>query len=122
MSHDLPDDQFVVLATALAVRMDRPGEFRFSEEPVRRPDAGEVLIQVIAAGIGTDDLKLLDGVQPGDVTHYPVIPGHEWPGRVVALGGGSSARAWGSPSRAPSASTSPCLPPGSPPARCSSFR
>lgn len=86
MSRDMLDSSFVAPATAPAVRTERPGVFGIVDEPVRCPRPGEVLIQVIAAGIGTDDMDLLDGKRSTETVRYPVVPGHEWSGRIAALG------------------------------------
>ena len=48
------------------------------------PAAGQVLIRVAACGVCRTDLHLLDGELP-DV-HYPITPGHEVVGTVVATG------------------------------------
>jgi threonine dehydrogenase-like Zn-dependent dehydrogenase len=53
-------------------------------EPV--PGPGEVLVEVAAAGICGSDLELLDGRRPAAYVRYPVVPGHEWAGRVLAAG------------------------------------
>ena len=55
------------------------------ERPLPVAGAGEVLIAVGACGICRTDLHVLDGDIPA---HYPIIPGHEIIGRVVALGTG----------------------------------
>jgi threonine dehydrogenase-like Zn-dependent dehydrogenase len=90
MSHDMLDNSFAVPATAPAVRAERPGVFGIVDEPVRRPRPGEALIQVIAAGIAADDLDLLEGKRSTETVRYPVVPGHEWSGRIAALGADAS--------------------------------
>ncbi|HET6812593.1 MAG TPA: alcohol dehydrogenase catalytic domain-containing protein [Actinomycetota bacterium] len=55
-------------------------------EPV--PGPGEVLVEVAAAGICGSDLEVLDGRRPAAYVDYPVVPGHEWAGRVLAAGPG----------------------------------
>jgi L-iditol 2-dehydrogenase len=59
-----------------------PGELRIEPRPVPRPGPGEVLVEVNRCGVcGTDLHMVLDGWgQPGSVG------GHEWSGRVHALG------------------------------------
>ncbi len=32
------------------------------------------------------DVELLEGTRPPPYASYPIIPGHEWAGTVVALG------------------------------------
>jgi 2-desacetyl-2-hydroxyethyl bacteriochlorophyllide A dehydrogenase len=48
------------------------------------PQAGQVVVRVEAAGICGTDLHILDGHLPPAV--YPLVPGHEVAGEVVALG------------------------------------
>lgn len=49
------------------------------------PGHGELLIEVAACGVCRTDLHVVDGDIPAS---YPVIPGHEIIGRVLAIGGG----------------------------------
>ena len=80
-----------------ALVVDRPGSSAVVEvaEPV--PGPGEVLVEVAAAGICGSDLELLDGRRPAAYVRYPVVPGHEWAGRVLALGPGVGGVAPGDP-------------------------
>ncbi|WP_268796386.1 zinc-dependent alcohol dehydrogenase [Pseudomonas huanghezhanensis] len=52
-----------------------------------RPEIGEneVLIEMAAVGICHSDYELLDGRYIIPIS-YPVTPGHEWSGRIAALG------------------------------------
>ena len=74
---------------ARAVLLSAPGVVEVTEVPVRRPAAGEVLVRVAAAGICGSDVELFAGNRPPEIVRYPVIPGHEWSGRVVAAGAGN---------------------------------
>lgn len=56
------------------------------EAPVPRPEAGEVLIRVRAAGICSSDLHYRDG--RSKVTKLPIILGHEVAGEVAECGDG----------------------------------
>lgn len=47
-------------------------------------DNDEVIIEVLAAGLCATDLKMYKGEYSG---HLPVVPGHEFVGRVVETGG-----------------------------------
>ena len=58
------------------------------ELPVPEPGPGEVLIRVEAAGICRTDLEILAGNYSAE---FPVTPGHEFAGTVVALGAGAPA-------------------------------
>jgi threonine dehydrogenase-like Zn-dependent dehydrogenase len=55
-------------------------------EPVAGP--GEVLVAPVAVGICGSDVELLAGTRPTAYVRYPIVPGHEWAGRVVAVGPG----------------------------------
>jgi propanol-preferring alcohol dehydrogenase len=66
-----------------AMRLDAPGRpLQPHTLPIPTPGPGEVLLRVQACGVCRTDLHLVDGELP-DVS-YPVIPGHEIVGRVVA--------------------------------------
>jgi L-iditol 2-dehydrogenase len=59
-------------------------DVRVESVPVPVPEPAEVLVRIEACGIcPTDARKYAIGVKDGD---YPVNPGHEWLGRVVAAG------------------------------------
>ncbi len=67
-----------------AAVIEKPGKVRVDdvEDPV--PGAGEVLIEVGACGVCGTDLHIEAGEFPP--TPYPIVPGHEFSGRVVAVG------------------------------------
>lgn len=68
-----------------AMILERPGSpLRQIDLPVPEPGKGAVLIQVEACGVCRTDLHLIDGELPDPV--FPIIPGHEVVGRVVAIG------------------------------------
>lgn len=55
--------------------------------PIPSPGAGEILVRVGACGVCRTDLHIVDGeLQPPG---WPVIPGHEVVGEVVAAGAGT---------------------------------
>jgi L-iditol 2-dehydrogenase len=62
-----------------------PGNLELRERPERRPDQGEVLLEVLAAGICGTDLHIEDGEYE---TAVPVTLGHELCGAVSELGEG----------------------------------
>ncbi|MDX3884213.1 MAG: NAD(P)H-quinone oxidoreductase [Sphingomonas sp.] len=64
-----------------------PEVLRVVERPVPRPGAGEVLIQVAAAGVNRPDVVQRKGGYPPP-PGAPTIPGLEVAGRIVALGQG----------------------------------
>jgi 2-desacetyl-2-hydroxyethyl bacteriochlorophyllide A dehydrogenase len=76
-----------MLATAMqAVSITQDHKIAVIETKVPRPAAGEVLVKPCSCGICGTDLHILRHGFPG--TNYPVIPGHEFAGHVVALGSG----------------------------------
>jgi len=67
-----------------AARLHGLRDLRVDEVPVPRPAAGELLVRVEACGVcPTDVRKYLIGLG-GD--RYPFNPGHEWVGRIEAVG------------------------------------
>lgn len=70
----------------IAMVCDGPGlGLRKELRPIPTPGAGEVLLEVLACGICRTDLHVVDGEVPAS---YPIVPGHEIVGRVLALGDG----------------------------------
>lgn len=69
--------------TMKAVVYDRPGKFEVRQIALSEPGAGEVLLRVLVAGVCGTDLHLHHG-EFGPT--YPLIPGHEIVGEVVATG------------------------------------
>src|SRR5262249_61002760 len=83
--------------TMHAVVCHGPRDYRVEEVPVPVPGTGELLIEVDAAGICASDMKcwlggpLFWGVDgKGGYVEGPCIAGHEYAGRVVALGEGAA--------------------------------
>lgn len=71
-----------------AVRQDEAGgQLYLAEVPVPKPAKGEVLVRMAAAPFNPSDLSYLQGTL-GHQPNYPVIPGIEGSGTVVASGGG----------------------------------
>lgn len=63
-----------------------PGEpLQWETRPLPVPGAGQVLVRVLACGVCRTDLHVVDGEIPA---RYPIVPGHEIVGRVIALGAG----------------------------------
>ncbi len=67
-----------------AVIVDKPGVVRVDRVP--DPEAGpkDVVVRVGACGICGTDIHIIDGEFPP--TKYPITPGHEFGGQVVAVG------------------------------------
>ncbi|HEX4224108.1 MAG TPA: alcohol dehydrogenase catalytic domain-containing protein, partial [Pseudonocardiaceae bacterium] len=73
-------------ARAAAVLLSAPGIVEVTEVKVGPPLPDELLVRVAAAGICGSDVELFAGNRPADIVRYPVVPGHEWAGRVAAVG------------------------------------
>lgn len=76
-----------------AIRLTAPDTADVVERPTPVPEVGEVLIRIVRAGLCGTDVGLFRGTMPYLVdgrTRYPVQPGHEWAGEVVAVGAASS--------------------------------
>lgn len=77
-----------------ALLLTRTVSLRECEEPLEwaelpdpEPGPGEVLLEVAACGVCHTELDEIEGRTPPPV--FPVVPGHEVVGRVVALGRGA---------------------------------
>jgi propanol-preferring alcohol dehydrogenase len=65
--------------------LERPGgPLEVRARNFRPPQPQEILIEVSACGVCRTDLHLLDSELPGIV--YPIVPGHQVVGRVLARG------------------------------------
>jgi 2-desacetyl-2-hydroxyethyl bacteriochlorophyllide A dehydrogenase len=67
-----------------AARWLAPGKLEVADAPDPVPGPGELVVQVGACGICGTDVHIADGEFPP--TPYPIIPGHEFAGRVAAIG------------------------------------
>jgi len=75
-----------------AVRFEGPGDLRLGIFPDPVPGPGEVLVRIGAVGICATDLEVYHGTLSyftSGQARYPIIPGHEWAGEIVALGEGT---------------------------------
>jgi 2-desacetyl-2-hydroxyethyl bacteriochlorophyllide A dehydrogenase len=66
-----------------AIVLDRPGSFRVAQVPDPTPGEGQIVVQVDACGVCGTDIHIMDGEFPP--TPYPITPGHEFAGTVVAV-------------------------------------
>ena len=71
-----------------AVQIGKDHAVSIIETAAPEPQDGEVLVKPCACGICGTDLHIMRHGFPG--TNYPVIPGHEFAGHVVAVGKGVS--------------------------------
>ena len=65
-----------------------PGDLRFENMPVPVPGAGEVVMKIDAALTCGTDVKTLRRGHPVMIPHVPTVFGHEFAGRVSAVGRG----------------------------------
>jgi threonine dehydrogenase-like Zn-dependent dehydrogenase len=78
-----------------AVRVYGPNDYRFEEISVPCIGPEEVLVKVLATGVCASDVKTYQGARvwgSKEIDPYivvPVTPGHEFIGKVVALGDGA---------------------------------
>lgn len=71
-------------STFKAVVVRQPnGAFNVEDMPLKRPDAGEVLVKVLACGVCFSDVAVASG-KAGNI--FPRIPGHEIVGEIVEVG------------------------------------
>ncbi len=66
-------------------------QIALEDYPIPTPAPNEVLLQVAACGICGSDLHGFLGMSPRRSAHVPLIMGHEFSGRIVALGASASA-------------------------------
>jgi propanol-preferring alcohol dehydrogenase len=72
------------MLAAVATAVDEP--LTVTEREVPEPGPGDVLVDITACGICYTDLNLRQGRWP--IARFPVVPGHEITGVVVATGPG----------------------------------
>lgn len=73
-----------------AIRFMSPEAIEYSDVPRPEIKSNEVLAKIEYAGFCATDIELLTGEMihiKNGYTKYPIIPGHEWSGTVVAVGG-----------------------------------
>jgi threonine dehydrogenase-like Zn-dependent dehydrogenase len=69
-----------------AVMITTPGEAEVVELTQPAIKADEVLVRSKVVGLCGNDVELYQGKRPQGYDHYPIVPGHEWSGEVVAVG------------------------------------
>jgi 2-desacetyl-2-hydroxyethyl bacteriochlorophyllide A dehydrogenase len=69
-----------------AAVIDRPGTVTVRDVDDPAPSPGQIVVAPRAVGICGTDLHIIDGEFPP--APYPLVPGHEFAGEVVALGTG----------------------------------
>lgn len=70
-----------------AVLLNAPGELEVGKVPTPVPGLGEVLVKVECTTICGTDIEIIKGTHvPRWPPRFPAILGHEWSGRIVAMG------------------------------------
>lgn len=69
-----------------SVVIDRPGDLQLQDRPLPEPAAGEVRVKVEYASICGSDVHIWHGHNP--FARYPRVIGHEFFGRIDAVGSG----------------------------------
>jgi len=67
-----------------AAQLFAPGDLRVVEIETPSPGKGQVLVQVEACGICGSDIPR---IKETGTYHFPTVPGHEFMGKVAAVGG-----------------------------------
>ncbi len=71
------------MPTMKAAVLHRPEDLRIEARPVPDPQPGCVVVAVEAAGICGTDVAVYQGDHPAT---FPIIPGHEFAGQILAVG------------------------------------
>ncbi len=69
-----------------AIVIAGPGRVSLEDVAETAPGPGEVAIRPAHVGICGTDLEILTGQADPAYVRYPVVPGHEWSGRIEATG------------------------------------
>ncbi len=78
-----------------AVVIKNKHQARIEELPLPEMKPGDILIQVEYVGVCRTDLEVYDGslgYYRQGVAHYPIVPGHEFSGRIVQIGASTKYR------------------------------
>jgi 2-desacetyl-2-hydroxyethyl bacteriochlorophyllide A dehydrogenase len=67
-----------------AVLLHRPGAVDIVDRPEPRPGPEDVIVEVSTVGLCATDVHIYDGQL--DSTAYPIVPGHEFAGRIAEVG------------------------------------
>ena len=66
-----------------AIVYDAPRQFKYKEVPEPEIESDDVLVRIDACGLCGTDLHIHEGEF---APNFPLIPGHEFTGEIVALG------------------------------------
>src|ERR1700682_38888 len=67
-----------------AIVYEAPRQFKYKEVPEPEIESDDVLVRIDACGLCGTDLHIHEGEF---APNFPLIPGHEFTGKIVALGG-----------------------------------
>ncbi|KAK2755076.1 hypothetical protein FQN54_006605 [Arachnomyces sp. PD_36] len=81
----MPTEPDIPTAYNAAVFESKDSQLSIKEIPLEYPERGEVLIKVLACGVCYSDVEVQKGSFGND---FPIVPGHEIVGDVVALAPG----------------------------------
>jgi L-gulonate 5-dehydrogenase len=87
---DEPKESKIGGTAVKSLVVERPGSLTIEKRPLPKASAGEVRIRVERAGICGSDVHILHGSNP--FARYPRVIGHEFFGRIDAIGEGVAAR------------------------------
>ena len=79
----------MIKRTSEAVVIHSPGKAALEKVEIPRLKPGEALIRVAHTAVCATDLEILDGTlgyYQNGMAEYPIVPGHEFSGRIAALG------------------------------------
>jgi len=82
-------EAFFVDRTGKAVVIHSPGNAGLEDYPVPELKPGDVLVRIAYVGVCHTDLEVLNGTlgyYTRGLGSYPIVPGHEYSGRVAAVG------------------------------------
>jgi threonine dehydrogenase-like Zn-dependent dehydrogenase len=80
-----------------AYQVSEPQAYGLVDLPAPEPGPGEVVVAPAAVGLCGSDVELREGRRPAAYVRYPVVPGHEWAGYVIAAGPGVDGYPSGTP-------------------------
>jgi len=95
--------------TMHVLQLNAPNEMVYTEAPMPVPSENEVLCRVESTSICGTDPHIIAGDFPGFWPQsFPLIPGHEWAGQVVALGDKTAKFGWKEGDRVAGIANNPC--------------
>ena len=95
--------------TMHVLQLNAPKQLVYTEAPMPVPKENEVLCRVESVSICGTDPHIINGDFPGFWPKaFPLIPGHEWAGQVVALGEKTAKFGWTVGSRVAGIANNPC--------------